>query len=191
MRLRWPVVRWRGGVEGADRFQRVAEEVEPQRLRPRPARRGRGCRRARRTRRRRARSARARSRSSPAARSARSCRSGCRAWRGTSAPRRLRPAACAAAAHWRWSGRRRGAASCAARPSPPARPAAARRRRRRARRGHRAGSPRPAVQHRQVGRGEGQRLGDRRQALAVARDEDDRAVGARSPPRAAASAKAS
>ena len=32
-------------------------------------------------------------------------------------------------------------------------------------------------QHRQVGRGEGERLGDGRQALAVARDEQDRAVG--------------
>ena len=29
----WPVVRWRLGIEGADRFQRVAEEIEPDRRR--------------------------------------------------------------------------------------------------------------------------------------------------------------
>ena len=59
----WPVVRWLSAIEGADRLQRIAEEIEADRRLPCPAPRGRGCRRARRIRRPRGRSRCGRSRS--------------------------------------------------------------------------------------------------------------------------------
>ena len=176
--LRWPVVRWRGGVEGADRLQRVAEEIEPQRLVgagreevENAAAHGEFADVAHR------RHALEAGNLQPR-RSAHSCRSGCRAWRGTSAPRST------SAGGMRCSSALavvRMTARCGfllqrdhrrQRVEPPGRGVG---RRRDAVVGQAV--PGREFEHRQVGRDEGERLDDRRQALAVARDEQDRLVG--------------
>ena len=190
--LRWPVVRW-----VATSKARIDSSVSPKKsrrsgLRARRARRGRGCRRARRIRRPRAPSRRGRSRSSPAG--------AISAFMSTWLPGRARKvcASIAAAGGMRCSSaltvvRMTARCGCLRKRDHAGHGVEA------ARRGVGAGRdavvgqavPGREFQHRQVGRDEGERVDDGRQALAVAGDEDDRRRRALSRAAAATSAKAS